>query len=449
MNYDNYELELVCSLMHGGATPDAIDVMAKITPVMFQNGSFRTMFSAIVELNSKGLEFDVLSVSDKTNIDTSGMIEMMKKSIGNGRRVKVFAKKVRQGYYLRTARDEFTRVIDSIDQCTDDSMIGEIASQVEEAVKNLVVETDNKKPRVAKEILEQYLEIIENRFNGGESERRIRVGVDAIDSVTQGFNLTDLVLIGGCPGMGKTELMMKIVNGSSSSKGGSLVFSMEMDEYQLVERSLAIESGLPISCARDPKGMGQEQWTQFTAACGVVQEKKYHVLDQAGLSVNEIYAQSMDHISRHPDTNAICVDYVGLIKLGKADRHDIALGDVSRKLKQLAKDSKRPVFLLTQVTSKSVESRPNKRPMASDLKDSSRLQDDADWIIFPYRDEVYHEDSPAKGIAEIIFAKARHGQQCTKYMGWSNGHFTEIDQAMAHQASSAVKLDSKPNNKNF
>lgn len=449
MIYSNYEIEFVSSLMLSQATPDVNEILGKIEPEMVSAGNCREIYKAVRNLNSKGLEFDFISISAKTGFDLSGLAEMIKSSTGNASRVKFFAKKVRQGYYLRKAEAEFSEIVSKIQNCSDDSMIGEIAESVEAAVKNLIVETDTKKPRVAADILEQYLDIIDQRYNGGEEQRRLRVGVTAIDDKTQGFNQTDLIIIAGCPGMGKTELMMKMVNGCSDETSGALVFSMEMDEYQLIERSVAIQGNLPISSARSPKGMLQDDWTKFTKGMGQVKEKKFFVLDQAGLSVNEICSQATAHKSRHPNTNLICIDYVGLIPLAKADRHDIALGEVSRKLKQLAKEIKTPVILLAQVTSKAVESRVNKRPMASDIKDSSRLQDDADWIIFPYRDEVYNEDSTAKGIAEIDFAKARHGTQGVVYMGWINGHFVEIDQADADRVSRRDDDKSKPKGKGF
>lgn len=436
MDYFNYEKELVVALMNGGATPDAIEVMGKIEPCMFSSGYLRECYLAILDLYKKGLPFTMLEVSDKTEIPLADLVEVAKGTAGHARGIKSYAKRVRQGYYLRQSRDKLSEVVLAIDSIRDESQIGEIAEAVEVAVKNLVIETDTKKPRKASEILEQYVDIIEQRYMGGEYDRRLKTGVESIDKITQGFNLTDLVIIAGCPGMGKTEFMMKIVNGCSNKDGGALVFSMEMDEYQLIERSVAIEADLPISCARNPNGMNQEDMSKFTAGMGRVKEKQFFVLDQAGLTANEIYAQAMEHKTRFPETRAFFIDYVGLIELQKADRHDIALGDVSRKLKKLAKDTKTPVFLLAQVTSKVVEGRQNKRPMASDLKDSSRLQDDADWIIFPYRDEVYNKDSTAAGIAEINFAKARHGAGGTVYMQWRNGHFKEIDQAQAHHVAS-------------
>jgi len=449
MNYYSYESELLSALMTAGATPDVIEVIGKLEPKMFCTGAFRDMFIAVRDLYSKGLEFDFISIAEKTGIDLSGVTEMVKNSTGHASLVKFYGKKVRQGFYLRNARNEFSRAIKSIDECSDESMIGDIATQVESVVKNLVVETDDKKPRLAREILEQYVQIVDDRCNGAEEQRRLRVGIDAIDEKTHGFNLTDLIIVAGAPGMGKTELMMKLVTGASNEDQGALVFSMEMDEYQLIERSVAIEANLPLSCARSPLGMKDHEWGLFSNAMGVIKDKQFHVLDQAGLSADEIYAKSVDHKSRYPKTNLICIDYVGLIKTGKADRHDIAIGDISRRLKQLAKDIKTPVVLLAQITSKDVERRVNKRPLASDLKDSSRLQDDADWIIYPYREEVYDENTPSRGIAEVIFAKARHGSTGTVYMEWSNGHFSETDQAHASHLCTLKDEKQAPKKKRF
>ena len=432
MDNFNYEVELVSSLMIGGATPSAIEVMGKLEPEMIYSDKIRKIYATIRDNYAQGYAFTPLEISERLNVPVSNLVDLVMSTAGTPSAVKSYAKRVRQGFYLRKAHSELREVLGRIENIRGEHEIGEIHQQLESAISGLVIETDTKKPRLASEILDQYIDIVEERFEGGEEARRLRIGVDAIDKKTGGFNQTDLIILAGCPGMGKTELMMKFVNGASDKNAGALVFSMEMDEYQLIERSLAIAGGLQLSSARSPQGMKQEEWTKFTAGMGIVKEKKFYVLDQAGLTVNEIIAQATEHKMRHPETNLICIDYVGLIPLGKADRHDIALGEVSRKLKQLAKDIKTPVLLLAQVTSKSVESRVDKRPMASDIKDSSRLQDDADWIIFPYRDVVYNENSSAREIAEVNFAKARHGTQGVVYMGWIDGHFTEVDQAWAH-----------------
>ena len=442
MNYETYEREFIVSLMVGGLTPSAIEVLDKITPNML-TPKYASIYRSITELNAKGLEFTVLEVADKCDWDLSDLVAMVKDSVGHASRLKVFAKRVRQGYLLREASERLGSVLSEIESCEDESRIGDISEALETVIQSLVIETDDKKPRLAADILEKYIEIIDDRYSGGEESRRLKFGIDAIDEVTQGVNQTDLIIAAGAPGMGKTEFMIKLINGCSDEKGGALVFSMEMDEYQLIERSLACEAGIPISHARSPRGMNDEDWARFSMGMGIVKSKQFHVLDQAGLSVNEICAAAARHKSEFPAMNLICIDYVGLIRLQKADRHDIALGEVSRRLKQLAKELKTPVMLLSQIKSKDVETRQNKRPLPSDIKDSSRLQDDADWIVFPYRDEVYNSDSTMKGIAEIIFGKARHGTAKTVYMGWKHGHFTEISQEYAAGMVASNEADNR------
>lgn len=430
MDYFNYERELLVSLMTGGATPDAVEVLDKIRSEML-TGTFRQMYQAVKFLHSKGTPFGPVEVSEQCGVDYMDVVTMCRTSAGSASNIKGYAKRVRQGYLLRMAESELQGILQEIRDCDHESKIGPISERLEEAVKNLVIETDNKRPRSASEILETYTQVLEERFSGAENQKSLKFGIPEIDRITGGVNKTDLVILAGASGMGKTELMVSIINGCSTKEGGALVFSMEMEETQIIERSVAIEARLPISTIRDPRGMVDTDWAMVSHAMGSVMEKEFYVLDQSGLTTAEICSMAREHKTRHPSTNLICIDYVGLIELQKADRHDIALGEVSRKLKGLAKELKTPVLLLAQINTKSVESRPDKRPRASDLKDSTRLQDDADWIMCPYRDEKYHPDSPMKGLAEVIFTKARHGSDGVAYLGWLNGHFVDIDPAEA------------------
>lgn len=440
MNYFNYERELVSALIKGGMTPDAMDVLAKIEPSMFTNTFLGQCFLKIKQFTAQGDLIDIIGIGEAVDPEDGffNLAEVCKQSTGAESNVKAYAKRVRQGFYLRKAQETLIESLNMIETCNEERKIGEVAAKIEDALKGLVVETDHKKPRVLEAVIEEYLTIMEDRVTGSESQRRIKTGIESLDIHTGGFNLSDLIVIGGTPGMGKTELMTRIVNGSTNEHDGALIFSMEMDEYQLAERALAESSGQAIQTIRSPQGMTDSDFAMFSHGLGKIKTNKVWLFDEAGLNVQEICSIAKRHKAEHPETKLIAIDYLGLIPTGKAERHDIAVGDISRRLKQLAKELHTPVLLLCQLTSKDIEKRPknSRRPNASDIKDSSRVQDDADWIIFPYRDEVYSDNSPAKGYAEIIIAKARHGQRGTVYQKWNNGHFQEVNQAMAHNICS-------------
>jgi replicative DNA helicase len=136
----------------------------------------------------------------------------------------------------------------------------------------------------------------------------------------------------------------------------------------------------------------------------------------------------------HPEIALAVIDYLALIKIQSAARYDLAVGEVSKGLKNLAKSNEPPVLALSQL-SRGVESRPNKRPMNSDMKHSGEIEADADLILMLYRDEVYNPESPAKGIAEINVTKQRNGELGTIYRRFYNGHFLPIDQDEARQRS--------------
>lgn len=166
-----------------------------------------------------------------------------------------------------------------------------------------------------------------------------------------------------------------------------------------------------------------------------------YVID-GSFTVDECIAHA-ERMNMDGGLSFLAIDYLGLIAKPKAERNDIAIAEITRKLKRFTLRNKVPVILLSQLN-RGVEGRPDKRPTLGDLKDSSSIEQDADVIIFPYRDEVYDDHSSMKGIAEIIVGKYRSGQPKTFYMGWRNGHFTNIDQADAARQFSENERKQEP-----
>lgn len=436
MNIDPsyYEADVLSTLImkYSGAKSRA--VINKLTVDMFASEMNKTVYSAIQELSSANEVVDLVSVSDRmSHIADTGynnllfLSEMIGGCICSESSLITYAKRVRQAYYLRDAESRVKSANDLINGLSDISKVGDLAIEIESLFNGLMLETNDQKPVKFKDVAKDYVEELNKKANGEEDEFIVKTNMPEFDALTGGFNDTDLIIIGGTPGSGKTEKVLSIINGVTSSKDtGALMFSLEMSNHQLVERSISGAAGLPVSALRDPKSLSGNGWNLVSSGLAQLVDRNFYMTDQVGLSVNDVITIATRHKQDHPSTKLFAVDYAGLLEIDGSKRHDIALGEVSRKLKLAAKELKTPFILLTQLNSKNIDSRPlaDRHPRASDIKDSSRLEDDADLILLCYREKVYNNKAP--DIAETILAKARHSVKgAIYYERFINGHFIE------------------------
>lgn len=289
------------------------------------------------------------------------------------------------------------------------------------------------------DILDDYAQLLEKRLCNGDESDTIKTGIEALDVITGGMNAEDLVIIAARPGMGKTELAMKIAEGVSTRtipgtdrRRGVLFFSMEMSKTQLAERSIAGTGNMSVSVLRNPARLDDEGWARVYNGVCHLKDLEVWIVDAARLSVEQIRSIAERHKQKNPDLSVVMVDYLTLIEKPKADRNDLAIAHISRSLKAMAKELKTPVISLSQL-SRDVEKRPNKRPVNADLRDSGSIEQDADSIIMLYREAVYDENSQAAPFAEIIVTKNRFGSLGTVYQRFVNGHFMDCDQDEARR----------------
>lgn len=249
----------------------------------------------------------------------------------------------------------------------------------------------------------------------------LSTGFDDLDNLIKGFNDQNLIIVGGRPSMGKTTVCMNMVEHSAIKNGIPwLVFSMEMPKEDIYERSLASIAGIDFEDLRMGR-LKNGDLEKLKIGQEMMDNAPLFIDDQPALTLNQVVARSTKAKREH-GIRGILIDYLQLMTLSahfKSNRNE-GVGEISRGLKQLARDLGLPVVALSQL-SRDLERRPNKRPINSDLRDSGSIEQDADVIAFVYRDEVYNPDTEDKGVAEFIIGKQRNGPLGTVRLGFANG----------------------------
>ncbi|MBP5974338.1 replicative DNA helicase [Brasilonema sp. CT11] len=236
----------------------------------------------------------------------------------------------------------------------------------------------------------------------------IPCGFYDLDGMTSGFQRSDLIIVAGRPSMGKTAFCLNLAhNIAASYKLPVAIFSLEMSKEQLAQRLLASEAGIETSYLRSGR-ISQTQWEPLSRAIGMLSDMPIHIDDTPNITVTEMRSQARRlQTELNTELGLIIIDYLQLME-GGGDNRVQELSKITRSLKGLARELSVPVIALSQL-SRGVESRTNKRPMLSDLRESGSIEQDADLVIMLYRDDYYNSDSPDRGVAEVIIAKHRNG----------------------------------------
>jgi replicative DNA helicase len=266
-------------------------------------------------------------------------------------------------------------------------------------------------PQAVVPLLTSAVERIEKLFESRSPITGLATGFSELDKKTAGLHPSDLVIVAGRPSMGKTSLAMNMVEHAllgDDGDGAVLVFSLEMPAEQLIMRMLSSLGRIDQSRMRTGN-MHDDDWPRFTSAVSQLKDKNFFIDDTPAISPNEMRTRARRIARENGGLRLIVVDYLQLMRSNeRADNRTGEISEISRSLKALAKDMKCPVIAASQLN-RSLESRPDKRPLMSDLRESGAIEQDADLILFIYRDEVYNPETVDKGIAEINIGKQRNG----------------------------------------
>ena len=281
-------------------------------------------------------------------------------------------------------------------------------------------------PQGMEGLLKGAIDRIEELYNTGGDITGLTTGFIDLDRMTSGLQPSDLVIVAGRPSMGKTSFAMNLIeNAALASDRPLMVFSMEMPAEQLVIRMLSSLGRIDQGRVRTGK-LEQDDWPKLASATEKLKGTQVFIDDTPALTPTELRSRVRKLVREQGDLGMIMVDYLQLMRVaGSNEGRTAEISEISRSLKAIAKEFKCPVVALSQLN-RSLEQRPNKRPVNSDLRESGAIEQDADVIMFIYRDEVYNEDSPDKGVAEIIIGKQRNGPIGTCRLSFQ-GQFTRFE----------------------
>ena len=286
---------------------------------------------------------------------------------------------------------------------------------------NITPVADNKPVRFS-EYAENYMDVLDSRISG-KSDSILDIGLD-VD-----IDKTSLVVLGGLPGNGKTALALFILDFVASQGKPVLKFSLEMDGGQLFERQVGAKSGVST---RDLRRLGKDgfdlndyEWSMVSAGLAQINDLPIYIDDNPKLTVPLFAKKCRDFKNDNPDLAMIAIDYLTLMEMPDASTRALSVGEATRQLKLLAKELKTPILLLSQLNREAdKEKRP---PRNSDLRDSGAIEQDADVILFPYREEVHHPETPNFGMAKVLKTKVRNGTVGEHILEFKAGGFFQTD----------------------
>ncbi len=392
-------------------------VSGKLCAEDFYRHEHRVLFEAVADLSRRDQPFDVITIAEslKTmgellNVGGEGYLFELSNNIPSVANIAAYVEIVRE----KSVQRQLIAISNEIAEMAyhpDGRMVSELLDIAETKVFAIAEQTGGDGgPENIKDVLGKAIEKIDLLYHSDGDITGLATGFNDFDKMTSGLNPADLVIVAGRPSMGKTTFVMNLAENAAIQSGEPvLVFSMEMPSDSLAMRMISSLGRIDQHRVRSGK-LKDEDWPRVTSAVNMLSEAKMFIDDTPGLSPAEMRARARRISKEHGKVGLIVIDYLQLMQVPgfKVENRTAEISEISRSLKALAKELNVPVVALSQLN-RSLEQRADRRPVMSDLRESGAIEQDADIIVFIYRDEVYNEDSPDKGIAEIIIGKQRNG----------------------------------------
>ncbi len=389
-------------------------IVELLKPESFYKPAHKVIYAAVLELFNKNEPIDIVTVSEhlrnKEELDTAGgrsYINDLALNVVTTANIEFYAKIIQEKEIKRALINAGSEIVAMSYENEDTSNVLDNAQKL---IFNIAAQKDTTDLVGIQDLVVASYEQIEQRFNNKDDLVGVTTGFYDLDGITSGLQKSDLIILAARPSMGKTAFALNLAqNVAMKGKKGVAIFSLEMPKQQLVKRMLCAEA--EVEANRVTSGNLQPRdWEKLVEAMTRLSEARIYIDDTSSITSIDIKAKCRRLMMEEKDLGLIVIDYLQLMEGGgnPNDRNQ-QISAISRSLKGLARELNVPIIALSQL-SRGVESRPDKRPMMSDLRDSGAIEQDADIVMFIYRDEYYNKDDVNnKGKAEVIIAKHRNG----------------------------------------
>ena len=403
-------------------------VLDKIKPEAFYTEQHRELFSIMIRMFSDGSKSDVVTVLNEalamkvfeTASEGRQYLASLMQSVPSVSNVEDYCSIIAEKYYARSLATVAQQIISDIASGGYEAKT--LLDAAEQKIYDIRQGRDVKGLTPLNDVVYQAYDRL-SKITGPDKEKYLgaKTGFTHLDTITTGLNRSDLILLAARPGMGKTSFAMNIASSvARRTEKDVAVFSLEMSKEQLATRLLSTEALVDSNKLRSGR-LEKDDWLRLASSADRLCHLNMYIDDTAAITVQQMKAK----LRRVKNLGLVVIDYLQLMTTTlKTDNRVAIISEITRQLKIMAKELDVPIILLSQL-SRGPEARTDKRPMLSDLRESGSIEQDADIVMFLYRDAYYNKDCPTPNISECIVAKNRHGETGTVEMVW-DGQFTRF-----------------------